>query len=112
MGIATSILIETRLNRTGQSRAYIAGTRARVLDIYAMHELQGLSPDEIVDSQPHLTLSQVHAALAHHFANREEIVRQFREEDDLARRFRTLTGPGPMEAKLQGSEIPRDTLPS
>jgi uncharacterized protein (DUF433 family) len=40
--------IELRPNRSGQSRAYIAGTRVRVQDIYAMAELQGQSPDEIV----------------------------------------------------------------
>jgi uncharacterized protein (DUF433 family) len=109
---ATSNSIEIRSNRENQSRAFIAGTRVRVLDIYAMAELQGLSPDEIVDALPHLNLAQVHAALAHYFANREEIVRQLREEEDLARRLRALTGPGPLEAKLQGGEAPRDPLPS
>ncbi len=104
--------IEIRPNREGQPRAFIAGTRVRVVDIYAMSELQGLSPDEIVDALPHLTLAQVHAALAYYFSNRDEIVQELRAEEDLARRFRAVTGPGPLEAKLSGIEAPRDTLPS
>lgn len=104
--------IEIRASRQNQSRAFIAGTRVRVLDIYVMAELQGLSPDEIVDALPHLSLSQVHAALAYYFGNREEIVRQLHEEEDLARHYRALTGRGPLEAKLQGGEAPRDPLPS
>ena len=111
---AASNSIEIRPNRQQQAarKRYIAGTRVRVVDIYAMAELRGLSPDEIVDALPHLTLAQVHAALSYYFANREETVRQLREEEDLARQFRALTGPGPLESKLPGRETPRDPLPS
>jgi hypothetical protein len=83
-----------------------------VLDIYALSELQGQSPDQIVESLPQLSLAQVHAALAYYFANRDEIVRQLRGEEDLALRFRTLTGPGPLEVKLQGKDSRRDSIPS
>ena len=102
--------IEIRFNRGGQPRAYVGTTRIRVLDVYALSELQGLDADEIASALPHLTLAQIHAALAYAFSNREEIVQQLRDEDDLVRRFRTLTGPGPMEARLQGTETPRDPL--
>jgi len=109
---ALSTSIEIRSNRNNQSRAYIAATRVRVLDIYVMSELQGLNPDDIVDALPHLTLAQVHAALAYYFSNRDEIVGQLREEEYLARHLRALTGPGPLEAKLQGGETPCDPLSS
>jgi len=102
--------IETRTNRSGQARTFIAGTRVRVLDIYAMAELQGQTPDQIVDARPHLSLAQVHAALAYYFSNRDEIVRQFREEGELAETFRRLTGPGPLAAKLTGRVSPSDLV--
>jgi uncharacterized protein (DUF433 family) len=38
----------------------------------------GLSPEEIALEYPHLTLAQVHAALAYYHANRDEI------ENDIA----------------------------
>jgi hypothetical protein len=38
-----------------------------------------MTPDEIAVEYPHLTLAQVHAALAYYHANREEI------EVDIAR---------------------------
>lgn len=104
--------IEIRANRQGQPRAYIGATRVRVLDVYALAELQGLIPDAIADALPHLTLSQIHSALAYYFANRDEIVRQLREEEDLSQKFRALNGPGPLEARLQGNEAPRDPLSS
>jgi hypothetical protein len=39
----------------------------------------GMTPEEIALEYPHLTLAQVHAALAYYHANREEI------EVDIAR---------------------------
>lgn len=108
----TSTEIELHSNRSGQSRAYIAGTRVRVLDVYALAEVQGQLPDQIVDAYPQLSLAQVHAALAYYFAHRDEIVRELREEQDLADRFRALTGPGPLEVRLQGKEARRDSIPS
>src|SRR5688572_21138913 len=104
--------VELRTNRSGQARAHLAGTRVRVLDIYAMAELQRQTPDEIVDALPHLTLSQVHEALAYYFANRDEIVRQFREEEMLAEKHRKAAGPGPLEGKLQVRDAQRDPVPS
>ena len=106
----TTARIETRTNRSGQSRAYIAETRVRVQDIYAMSELQGHSPDEIVRSLPHLTLAQVHAALAYYFDHREEVLDEIREDQTLVGKIRDEAGPGPLEAKLKSTETRRDPI--
>jgi uncharacterized protein (DUF433 family) len=80
--------IEIRRNRDGQPRAFIAGTRVRVQDIYALAEVQGKSPDDIVHALPHLTLAQVHAALAYYLDHRENILREMREDGEYVRRQR------------------------
>ena len=51
----------------------IAGHRIRVQDIAIWHEKQGMSPDEIVDCYPELTLADVYAALAYYWDHRAEI---------------------------------------
>jgi uncharacterized protein (DUF433 family) len=104
--------IELRPNRSGQLRAYIAGTRVRVQDIYAMAELQGQSPDEIVCSLPHLTLAQVYAALAYYFGHREAILNEMRQDEEFVRRFREMTGPGPLESKINRAAGNGDPLSS
>lgn len=96
--------IELRPNRAGRLRAFIAGTRVRVQDIYGLSELQGKTPDEIVVALPHLTLAQVHMALAYYFQNREAILREMREDDDFTAVVRTQLGPGPLAAKLQATD--------
>ena len=92
--------IDLRPNRSGQVRAFIAGTRVRVQDIYALAELHGKTPDEIVAALPHLSLSQVHLALAYYFQHREAILREIREDEDFVSAVRTQLGPGPLAKKL------------
>jgi len=52
----------------------------RVVSWYKM----GLSPEEIADQFGHLTLAQVHAALAYYYANQEEIEADLRDENQQA----------------------------
>jgi uncharacterized protein (DUF433 family) len=44
--------VELRKNRDGADRAFIVGTRVRVQDVYALAEIEGKSPDEIVQALP------------------------------------------------------------
>lgn len=53
----------------------IAGHRLRVQDIAVWHESRGLTPEEIVVHYPHISLADVHAALAYYFDHRAEIRR-------------------------------------
>jgi uncharacterized protein (DUF433 family) len=92
--------IEVRQNRAGQDRAYVTGTRIRVQDVYALAEIHGLTPDEIVEQLPHLTLGQVHAALSYYFDNRERILNELREDEEFVQWLRAQAGPGPLEQRL------------
>ena len=71
--------------------ARIAGRRSRVSQIVVDH--QHLTPEEIVATYPHLTLADVHAALAYYYDHQEQIDAEIREgerlyEEGLARQKR------------------------
>jgi uncharacterized protein (DUF433 family) len=104
--------VESRLSRSGQLRSFVAGTRVRVLDIYAIAELQGQSADQVAEAFPQLSLAQIHAALAYLFANRDDIVREFQEEEKLARQSQTVTGPGPLGINPGETDVRRDSVSS
>ncbi|MGM0489274.1 MAG: DUF433 domain-containing protein [Planctomycetota bacterium] len=53
-------------------RIRIDGTRITVHRIATLYK-QGHSPEEIVQTYPHLSLAQIYAALAYYHANRAEI---------------------------------------
>jgi uncharacterized protein (DUF433 family) len=79
----------------------IEGTRIRVQDVVIWHEWQGRSPDEIVADFPHLTLGDVHAALAYYFDHLEEIRQQLDDDEKFVALMKAKWGPGPLEKKLQ-----------
>jgi uncharacterized protein (DUF433 family) len=73
--MATSIDIGSLIERSPEirkGRPCIAGTGVTVRRIAGWHNL-GLTPEEIAARIDHLTLAQIHAALAYYHANRDEI---------------------------------------
>src|SRR5882724_5453358 len=71
----TIVDIGTLIERSPEirkGRPCIAGTGVTVRRIAGWHNL-GLAPEEIAAKIEHLTLAQIHAALAYYHANREEI---------------------------------------
>src|ERR1700693_5508472 len=64
-------------------RPKIAGTGLTVRRIVGWYKM-GMSPDEIALEYPHLTLAQIHAALAYYHANREEIEWDISQEEAAA----------------------------
>ncbi len=63
-------------------RPKIAGTGLTVRRIVGWYKA-GMSPEEIALEYPHLSLAQVHAALAYYHANRDEIETDIAEEERL-----------------------------
>lgn len=57
----------------------IDGSRIKVQDIAIWYERLGLSPDEIINEWPELTLADVHSALAYYYSHRAEIEQQIKE---------------------------------
>ncbi|MBM3190025.1 MAG: DUF433 domain-containing protein [Chloroflexi bacterium] len=87
--MATTVDIGTLIARSPDVRAgrpRIAGTGVTVQRIVSWYKL-GLTPEEIAEAVGHLTLAQVHAALAYYHANRDEIESAI-AEDEAA--FRSL----------------------
>jgi uncharacterized protein (DUF433 family) len=77
-------------------RPRIAGTGVSVRRIAGWYN-QGMVPEEIAAEIPHLTLAQVHAALAYYLANRDqmdaEIAAERAEAERLERAHRDIRKP-------------------
>ena len=90
--------IELRETRAGDRKAFIIGTRVSVENVYVCHELQGMTPDQIVSAYPHLSLAQVHAALAYYFDHADEIRSQMDRDQALADSLASQQGTTPFMA--------------
>ena len=81
--MASSVEIGTLIDRDSQvrgGRPKIAGTGLTVRRIAGWYKM-GMSPEDIALEYQHLTLAQVHAALAYYHANREEIEADIAQEE-------------------------------
>ncbi len=70
--------------------AWIDGTKVKVIEIALDKLAHGSSPEELHFQYPHLSMAQIHAALAYYYDHQEEleneILRRLREVNELSAR--------------------------
>jgi uncharacterized protein (DUF433 family) len=88
--------IELRPSPNHGTKACIAGSRIRVLDVYVWHVLRGMSAHEICDQFPQLTMADVYAAMAYYWDHREEIEGQLQRAREIEEEFRKQTPAAPI----------------
>jgi len=82
LAVEIGTLIEREPGIRG-GRPKIAGTGLTVRRIVGWYKT-GMNPEEIALEYPHLTLAQVHAALAYYHANQKEIEADISQEEQAA----------------------------
>ena len=82
-------------------RPRIDGHRITVEDVAIWHERMGMSPDEIVSSYPTITLSDVHAALAYYYENRQRIDADIEEGQKFVEEMRAKATPSRLQELLE-----------
>ncbi len=81
-------------------RPRIDGHRITVEDVAIWRERMGMSPDEIVSAYPSISLSDVHAALAYYYENRERIDAEIQAGEAFAAEMRANAGPSLLEKNV------------
>ena len=79
----------------------IEGASTKVVELVAEAKAHGWSPEELAYQHPHLTLGQVHSALAYYWDHREEIDADLANRKALVEEIRRETGEHPLVAKLR-----------
>jgi uncharacterized protein (DUF433 family) len=68
-----SIVTNTQIQLDEQGVAWLSGTKVKVIEIALDKLAHGSTPEEIHFQNPHLSLSQIHAALAYYYDHQEEL---------------------------------------
>jgi uncharacterized protein (DUF433 family) len=86
----------------GEDRvARIAGSRSRVIDVALDQKAHGMTPEQIRQEYPHLSLAQIHAALAFYYDHQREL------DAEIARRLHKVSeiqkelGDAPVAKRLR-----------
>jgi uncharacterized protein (DUF433 family) len=104
------LIVKTPGVCSGQAR--IAGTRIKVKHVYRWVEQGGMTPAQVVTEFPHLTMAQVHAALAYYWSHQDEIQEDIRNEEKLVAELKAKTEPSRIQERLAELHGTDDSLPS
>jgi uncharacterized protein (DUF433 family) len=88
----------SRKKDTCGGKPIITGTRIKVSQISIEYDRMGMSPDEIIEAHPHLTLPQIHDALSYYYENAEAINEDIRGDEKSVAQLRRST-PSVMDQK-------------
>src|SRR5438309_2741751 len=93
-----SIMAPSHITVDDKGVARIEGTRIKVLHIAKERKGRGSSPEQIHEAFPHLTLAQVHAALAYYYDHQADLDAQIERDRDEAEKLLT-------KARDEGSPV-------
>lgn len=83
----------------------IARTTMKVVELVAAQQAYGWSPEELAAQFPHLTLGQIHSALAYYWDHQaeldEDMARRLADVDDLQRK----APPHPLVTRLRNRQF-------
>jgi uncharacterized protein (DUF433 family) len=92
---------------------YLAGTRTKVIEVALDRLAHHWDADEIHRQHPHLSLAQIHAALAYYHDHREDMDRAIEDQLRYVQQIKTSLGESPVRLKLMDrsrrGEHPRQT---
>ena len=75
-----SVRIATQIEIDDRSVPWIAGTNVKVAEIVLDKIAYRSSPEEIHFQYPHLSLAQIHAALAYYYEQQDDLDRQMKAD--------------------------------
>lgn len=84
---------------------HIAGTTMKVVELVTARLAYGWSPEELHFQFPHLTLGQIHSALAYYWDHREELDADMADRLAFADRMRSQTPPSPLQLRLRAQGL-------
>src|SRR5262245_47814905 len=73
--------------------ARIAGSRIKVKHLVIEHQVHGRTPEQLQENHPHITLSQIHAALAYYHENKSAMDLQIRDDEAIVAKLRADNEP-------------------
>ncbi len=83
----------------------IAGTTMKVIELVLAHLAYGWSPEELHFQFPHLTLGQIHSALAYYWDHREELDKDVEQRLESVDQLRRAIGESPLVARLKAKGL-------
>ncbi|MBW3597223.1 MAG: DUF433 domain-containing protein [Planctomycetes bacterium] len=86
---------------TDEGVPIVSGTQTKVIEVALDRLAHHWDADEIHRQHPHLTLGQIHSALAYYYDHRDELDRAIQEGLDRVAEIQEKLGESPIAARIR-----------
>ncbi len=93
--------LTTQIELDARGVAWVAGANTKVKEIVLDKLAYGWSPEEMHFQHPHLSMAQIHAALAYYYENQDKIDEEIRRDLEEVEQLRSQTESSELRSKLQ-----------
>jgi uncharacterized protein (DUF433 family) len=93
--------VENHVRLDDRGVAWIDDTKTKVIEVALDQIAHGWSPEEIHFQHSHLSLAQIHAALAHYHDHKQQFDLQIKESLERVAELRRQAGESPIRKKLR-----------
>jgi uncharacterized protein (DUF433 family) len=102
------MLSETRYEHILLNEDYvpmIAGTMIKVIELVLDHVAYGWSPEELHFQHPHLTMGQIHSALAYYWDHKAELDQDIERRLQFVDQVQQTTNPTQLAERLKARRL-------
>jgi uncharacterized protein (DUF433 family) len=85
--------------------AVVAGSGIKVAQLVSEAMAYGWSPEELHFQHPHVSMGQIHSALAYYWDHQEEINHQIENDLQYGDRMRSAAGETPLVTRLKAKGL-------
>ena len=97
----------SHITRDEHGVAWVDETGVKVIELALDHLAYGWSAETLHEQFPHLSLAQIHAALACFYDHPDEFERQIRQQEAEAAGWQAELGESPLQRRLRQLKLNR-----
>jgi uncharacterized protein (DUF433 family) len=83
----------------------IEGTSMKIVELLTSVKAYGWTPEELLQSYPHLTLSKIYSALAYYLDNQQEIDADIERRENYAKELEQEAGESAFAARMRAQGL-------
>jgi len=96
-----SVITYPHIEIDPRGRAWIPQANTKVIELVLEHIAYGWGGNELHRQHPHLTLGQIHSALAYYYDHLDEMTAAIEEYEQTSQQIRAQSADNPGQRKLQ-----------
>ena len=83
----------------------IEGTSMKIVELLTSVKAYGWTPEELLQSYPHLTLSKIYSALAYYLDNQQEIDADIERREEYVKQLEQEAGESPFATRMRAQGL-------